>query len=151
MDRQESIKTLQLFVTLLSEGAYVHHLQGHILKSQGFNKLGDHYLEHYTEEMDYVQKFIGRILDLGGELKYEGMKPRELVTDPVEYIKADLAIQEQGVPVLRNRMESLMGDPTTYNLMRDYLAEEEEDLYWSQLQVELINKIGEQNWLLLQL
>ena len=37
------------------------------------------------------------------------------------------------------------------NLLKDYLKDEEEDLYWSQGAVELIEKIGTQNWLLLQL
>ena len=39
----------------------------------------------------------------------------------------------------------------TYDLLKDYLKDEEEDLFWSQGAVELIEKIGTQNWLLLQL
>ncbi len=35
--------------------------------------------------------------------------------------------------------------------MKGYLADEEEDLYWSQGQLELIKKIGLQNWLVTQL
>jgi electron transfer flavoprotein alpha subunit len=37
------------------------------------------------------------------------------------------------------------------DLLKDYLKDEEEDLFWSQGAVELIEKIGTQNWLLLQL
>ena len=48
-------------------------------------------------------------------------------------------------------MEGVKDDPTTYDLLKDYLKDEEEDLYWSQGAVELIEKIGTQNWLLLQL
>ena len=40
---------------------------------------------------------------------------------------------------------------STYDLLKAYLKDEEEDLYWSQGAVELIEKIGVQNWLLLQL
>ena len=32
-----------------------------------------------------------------------------------------------------------------------YLADEEEDLYWSQGAVEMIEKIGAQNWLIMQM
>ena len=39
----------------------------------------------------------------------------------------------------------------TYDLLKAYLADEEEDLYWSQGAVELIEKIGTQNWLVTQL
>ena len=83
--------------------------------------------------MGRVEKFTERILDLGGD------------------VKADLAIQEPGVELLMKCMEGVKDDPTTYDLLKDYLKDEEEDLYWSQGAVELIEKIGTQNWLLLQL
>lgn len=147
MDKKKSIEVLQFFVTNLTEGAFVHKIQGQLFKSQGFNKLGEKYVGHYTEEMDWVEKFVDRILDLGGEVKVEGTKARELVSDPVCYIKADLAIQEKGVEMLYNCTASLINDPTTYDIMKAYLADEEEDLYWSQGALDLIEKIGEQNWL----
>ena len=151
MDKQKSIDALQFFVTNLSEGAFVHKLQGQIFKSQGFNKLGDKYVGHYSEEMGWVEKFVDRILDLGGEVKAEGQKSRELICDPIAYLKADLAIQGPGVELLLKCMDSLKDDPTTYDIMKAYLADEEEDLYWSEEQIDLIEKIGVQNWLVKQL
>ena len=35
--------------------------------------------------------------------------------------------------------------------MKAYLKDEEEDQYWSEDTIELIEKLGEQNWLLTQL
>ena len=131
--------------------AIVHKQQGMIFKAQGFTKLGEKYIGHFNEEMGWVEKFTERILDLGGEIKFEGMKSRDLIGDPVEYVKADLAIQEPGVELLMKCMEGVKDDPTTYDLLKDYLKDEEEDLDWSQGAVELIEKIGTQNWLLLQL
>lgn len=151
MDKQKTIETLQFFVTNLSEGAFVHKLQGQIFKAQGFEKLGEKYIGHYAEEMEWVEKFVERIFDLGGEVKAEGQKARELVSDPIEYIKADLAIQTAGVDMLYKCMEGFIGDPTTYDIMKAYLADEEEDLYWSEGQLELIERIGVQNWLAKQL
>ncbi|MCR5131670.1 MAG: hypothetical protein K6C10_09465 [Prevotella sp.] len=150
MDKQKSIEALQFFVTGLSEGALVHKMQGQIFKSEGFTKLGQKYIDHFTEEMEWVEKFTDRILDLGGEVKMQGMKERELIKNPVDYIKADLAIQEAGVDLLYKCMETLAGDPTTYEIMKGYLADEEEDLYWSQGAVDMIECIGVQNWLFTQ-
>ncbi len=65
MNKEKSIEALQYLATELSNGALVHKVQGQILKSAGFNKLGDKYLSHYDEEMEWVTKFIDRILDLG--------------------------------------------------------------------------------------
>lgn len=56
MDTKKSIDALQLFVTGLTEGAIVHHLQGQALKAEGFTKLGDKFLAHYAEEMGWVEK-----------------------------------------------------------------------------------------------
>ncbi|MDY6288951.1 MAG: ferritin-like domain-containing protein [Bacteroidales bacterium] len=151
MDKKKSIEALQFFATGLSEGALVHKLQGQIFKSQGFTKLGEKYIEHFNEEMGWVEKFYDRILDLGGEVKFEGAKARDLVCDAVEYVNADLKIQEAGVEILYKCMEGLHDDPTTYDIMKAYLADEEEDLYWSQNQIELMEKIGVQNWLITQM
>lgn len=151
MDKDKSIETLQFFVTGLSNGAFVHKVQGQILKSAGFNKLGDKYVAHYDEEMTWVTKFIDRLLDLGGAIKVEQRPEVALVTDPVEYLKCDLQRQREGLDILRKCVSELKDDPTTYDIMKDYLKDEEDDLYWSETEVELIDKLGEKNWLLTQL
>ena len=151
METKKSIEALQFFVTHLAEGAIVHKQQGMIFKSQGFTKLGQKYISHFDEEMGWVEKFTERILDLGADVKFEGMKSRELINNPIEYVKADFAIQQPGVEMLMKCMAELKDDPTTYDLLKDYLKDEEEDLYWSQGALELIEKIGAQNWLFTQL
>ena len=55
-----------------------------------------------------------------------------------------------GVDLLYKCCEGLINDPTTYEIMIAYLKDEEEDLYWSQGALELIEKIGQQNWLFTQ-
>ena len=45
-----------------------------IFKAQGLTKLGEKYIGHFGEEMGWVEKFTERILDLGGDVKFEGMK-----------------------------------------------------------------------------
>ena len=151
MDKNKSIEALQLFTTGLTEGALVHKLQGQMFKAQGFEKLGQKYIDHFVEEMEWVEKFVGRILDLGGEVKFDGAKSRELISNPIDYVKADLEIQKAGVDLLYKCCEGLINDPTTYEIMVGYLKDEEEDLYWSQGAVEMIECIGTQNWLLRQL
>ena len=151
MDKQKTIEALQFFVTHLAEGAIVHNQQGMIFKSQGFTKLGEKYIGHFNEEMGWVEKFTERILDLGAEVKFEGKKSRDLINDPIEYVKADLAIQQPGVELLMKCMESVKEDPITYDLLKDYLKDEEEDLFWSQGAVDIIEKIGVQNWLMSQM
>ena len=43
-------------------------------------------------------------------------------------------------------------DLTTFDLLKDYYKdEEEEDMYWGEQQLEIIDMIGEQNWLIKQM
>lgn len=62
-----------------------------------------------------------------------------------------LKLQKEGVETLYKIMPTLAGDPTTYDLTKAYLLDEEEDLYWNEEQLDLIEKIGYQNWLVKQL
>ena len=151
MDKQKSINALQFFVTNLSNQAFGHKLQGKIFADQGFSKLGEKYMAHYEEEMGWVDKFIGRLLDLGGELKHEVRQEGTLLTDPCGYIKFDHRVSVEGIEFLRKCMSEICEDVTTFDIMKEYLKDEEEDMYWSESQLALIEKIGYQNWLVKQM
>ena len=151
MDNQKSIQALQAYATGLAAQSLQHKIQGKLFASQGFSKLGEKYAEHAEEEMGWVDKFIDRIIDLGGQPKVEAALAMPVTDDPVEYIKADVEVSRREVPVLMQLTTSLSDDFKTYDLLRDYALDEEEDMYWSEQQLELIAKIGLQNWLVKQL
>ena len=65
MDFTTTIQISQMIISELTGSAFVHKMQGQLFKSQGFNKLGDKYISHYTEEMGWVEKYTDRMLDLG--------------------------------------------------------------------------------------
>ena len=142
--------TLQVSQTIINEltgSSFVHKMQGLLFKSQGFEKLGQKYLDHYAEEMEWVEKYANRMLDLGCVPQVEVCHKESLVEDPKAYIEADLKLQREGVERLYQMLPTLANDPTTYDITKAYLADEEEDLYWSEEQLDLIGKIGIQNWL----
>jgi bacterioferritin len=150
-DKKAEIDALQAVVTGLASQSYGHRIQGLVFGSKGLSALATKYATHAEEEMAWVEKFANRILDLGGEVKVEKHEARALCYDPIEYIKEDLKIQEPGVELLRKCMGSVCEDYLTFDILKAYLADEEEDLYWSQGAVEMIEKIGAQNWLIMQL
>jgi len=140
-----------MIVNELTTGAYVHKMQGLLFKSQGFDKLGQKYIDHYAEEMEWVEKYANRMLDLGCVPEVNICKQGKLIEDAKAYIEADLKIQREGVESLYQMMPALACDPTTYDITKAYLADEEEDLYWSEEQLDMIEKIGIQNWLVKQM
>ena len=151
MDFTTTLQVSQLIVNELTEGAFVHKMQGLLFKSQGFEKLGQKYLDHYTEEMEWVEKYTNRMLDLACVPQVKLNKECKLIEDAKAYIEEDLRIQREGVEALYKMMPGLCVDPTTYDITKAYLADEEEDLYWSEEQLDMIEKIGMQNWLMKQM
>ena len=151
MDFKTTLEVSQMIVNELAGSAFVHKMQGQLFKSQGFEKLGQKYIDHYTEEMVWMEKYTDRMLDLGCVPQVKVCNESTLVEDAKAYIEADLKLQREGVESLYKMMPALASDPTTYDLTKAYLADEEEDLYWDEEQLDLIEKIGYQNWLLKQM
>ena len=45
-------------------------------------------------------------------------------------------------------MDTIKDDYTTFEIFKAYLKDEEDDMYWQEEQLALIDKIGVQNWLM---
>lgn len=173
MANEKMISGLQTIVTGLSQGATGHQIQSRIFANAGFTKLADKYAEHAEEERGYVTKCIDRLLDLGCDVKLEakGEAPvckdpvesqsaarapeffyqASVFKDPVEYLKYDLQVSIDGLAWLKEIVEAAREDYTTFDMLKDYYQDEEEDMYWAQEQLDLIECIGKQNWLIQQL
>ena len=146
-DKQATIDALQAIVTGLSANSFGHRIQSKIFAGLGFQSLGDKYAAHATEEMDFVEQFMDRILDLGGEIKQEAQEAKPIYTDIIEFIEYDYNVSVEGIAFLNEMMDSGIFDATTYDLMKVYLKDEEEDMYWSEQQLDLCKMIGKENYL----
>ena len=151
METKLSLQLLQAYATGLAAQSMQHKVQSKVFKSQGLTKLAEKYADHSTEEMEWVDKFIDRIIDLGGESKVEAAPAQTIYSNPVDFIKADLEVSEREVPNLGKATLAVAQDLTTYDLLKGYYQDEEEDMYWMRSQLELIECIGLQNWLVKQL
>lgn len=144
-------EALHLIVTNLSQQADGHMLESRILASRGYGKLADKYAEHAEEERGYVVKIADRMLDLGFEVRNEAKPAMPVSSDPVEWIKTDLKISKEGLAFLSDILVLAHGDVTTFDILKDYYKDEEEDMYWGEEQLDLIKDIGKQNWLAMQI
>lgn len=151
MANERVIAGLQAIVTGLSQQADGHQIQSRIFASEGFSKLADKYAEHAEEERGYVTKCIDRLLDFGCEVKLEAKEGAPVYKDPVEWVKYDLQVSKDGLAWLKEIVEAARDDYSTFDILKEYYQDEEEDMYWGEAQLELIECIGKQNWLLQQL
>ena len=151
MLNEKVIKGLQTIVTELAQQADGHALQSRIFAAEGFSKLTGKYAEHAAEERGWVEKCIDRLLDLGVDVKLEAKKEGPLYKDPMEWIKYDLEVSKAGLAWLHEITEEAREDYTTFDILKAYYQDEEEDVYWAEAQLEIIECIGKQNWILQQL
>jgi len=150
-DKEKLITNMQFIVTHLSQQADGHAIQSRVFASMGFTKLEAKYAEHAEEERGYVIQLIDRILDLGGEVKLEAKPAGTVFKDPVEWVKYDLQVSIDGLNLLKKMLDEARDDVTTFDILKEYYKDEEEDMYWGEGQLELIQCIGVQNWILQQL
>ena len=150
-DKNAEIQALQAIVTGLSAQSYGHRIQGLVFGSKGLAALADKYAEHADEEMGWVEKFANRILDLGGEVKIEATPEAKVYDDIVEYLKSEKKVSEDGIAQVTEMMPCFEGDLVAYEDMKAYLIDEDADLQETNQDLELIELIGLQNWLVLKL
>ena len=150
-DKDKLIKGMQIIVTELSQQADGHAIESRLFGAAGLTKLQEKYAEHAEEERGYVIKCIDRILDLGGDVKHEAKKEGFVTKDPVEWVKYDLQVSKDGLAFLKTLVEEARDDYTTFDILKEYYQDEEEDMYWGEQQLEIIECIGVQNWILRQM
>ena len=151
VDRTEEIKALQYIVTGLSSQSFAHRIQGLVFGSKGLAALADKYAAHADEEMAWVEKFANRILDLGGEVKIEATPEVKVYDDIVEYLKSEKKVSEDGIALVTEMMPVFATDFVAYEDMKAYLLDEDADLQETNQDLELIELIGVQNWLVQKL
>ena len=75
----------------------------------------------------------------------------EIFENPVDFIKYDLQVSISGLKLVKNMLNDTRDDLTTFDLLKDYYKDEEEDMYCGEQQLEVIETIGLQNWLIKQM
>lgn len=116
----------------------------------GFSKLHERVHHEMMEEMDHASRLIKRILFLEGVPDLSARDPLAVGKDVPEMLKNDLALELKVVLALRDMIKycESAGDFQTREILEVMLEDTEEDhAYWLEQQLELIKKVGLQNYL----
>lgn len=148
---ENTIELLQKIGNKILNQANIHNLVALNFESQGFTKLGEKYRSHALEERDFSQKLFNRILDLGGKICYQNQVSFGVPASPLEWLRHDLEVSKEGLKELLPLVGAASNDLVTYDLLKDYYKDEDDDLQWTQQQLDLIDTVGYQNWLTQQL
>ena len=146
----QAIEVMQAIVTGLSAQSFNHRLHSKVFASQGFEALGEKYAAHADEEMGFVEQFVDRIIDLGGHVKHEANAEWKVYEDIQEYLAFEKQYSIDGIAAVESMLDPEF-DVVTYDLIKDYLKDEVDDLNWTDQQIDLIGYVGIQNWLAKQM
>jgi bacterioferritin len=119
----------------------------------GYKKLHEAAEKRAIEEMKHAEKLIGRILFLEGQPTVSKLNKIIIGASVEEQLKNDLAAEAGAIKAYNDgiRLCLELGDNGSRELVEDNLEDEEEHLDWLEAQLDQINQMGLQNYLLGQL
>ncbi|MEM0987162.1 MAG: bacterioferritin [Pseudomonadota bacterium] len=129
-----------------------YFLHSRILHDWGVSILGDYEYKESIEEMEHADWLIQRILFLGGLPNLQDLGALRIGESVKEILECDLALENDAIPLLRLAMKQCekVNDYVSRDLFCRILASEEEHLDYLETQFELIERIGVENYTLLQ-
>ncbi|PTQ90694.1 bacterioferritin [Agitococcus lubricus] len=126
-----------------------YFLHARMLKSWGLEKLGQHEYMESIDEMKHADKLIDRILFLEGLPNLQHLNKIYIGENVEEILRADLKLEHLAHPDLKDAITHCekVGDYVSRELFVAILESEEEHIDWIETQLELIQKLGIQNYL----
>ena len=125
-----------------------YFLHSRMLKDWGLNKLADHEHHESVDEMKHADELIQRILFLEGLPNLQDLCKRNIGEDVEEILKADLDMELDAIPDLRAAIAYCESrkDFVSRELFENILESEEEHVDWLETQLDLIERIGLENY-----
>ncbi|WP_300339986.1 bacterioferritin [Accumulibacter sp.] len=130
-----------------------YFLHARMYQNWGFNALGKHEYDESIEEMQHADKLIKRILFLEGLPKMEALSKLLIGDDVAGCLDGDLKLERGAHADLVASVahcESVK-DYVSRDLLQEILNDTEEHVDYLETQLDLIEKVGVQNYLQTQM
>lgn len=126
-----------------------YFLHSRMLEDWGITKLGRHEYKESIEEMQHADLLIKRILLLGGLPNLQDLGKLYIGENVIEVLQGDLKLEVEGIANYRDGIKDCetANDYVTRDLFIKILTDEEGHQDFLQTQLDLLERIGLQNYI----
>lgn len=149
MDRKQTIQNLQKALSMELTVAHQYQLNAAWLVDWGMDKLAAKMRQEMQEEIGHSDAFVNRIMFLKGTPRIVLEKEPVLPTSLVEMFQSDLKSEIEAISFYANAAKHAgeNGDIGSKMLFEQTVVDEEGHQAWLELQLELLKRMGEANYI----
>ena len=126
-----------------------YFLHAKMFEDWGLSELAKHERSESIDEMHHAEALMDRILFLDGLPNLQDLGKLLIGQDVKEMLECDLALEMEAMPALREAIAfcETAGDFVSRELFNKILTSEESHVDWLETSLELIEKMGIQNYI----
>jgi bacterioferritin len=146
MSNAETMKFLKQALQMELTAAHQYQLHAHVLDDWGLDKLANQMRTEMQEELGHADLYITRIMFLNGKPDLDFYKKPVQADSLVDMFKSDLADEEEAIEFYTLAAQHALktGDIGSRTLFEQIALDEEGHKSWLELQLSLIERLGEQ-------
>lgn len=144
--KSTTIENLQSALSMELAAVHQYMLHAHVLEDWGLDRMAQKMRGEMQEELGHAQEYMRRIMFLGGDPQVKAAKVPQRAQTLADMFQVDLDDEEEAIRFYTRAaaVAAKAGDIGSRMLFERIVIDEEGHKAWLELQLNLINRIGEQ-------